>query len=108
MGAAALLSGGSLEAAAEAGKRLASVAPELSGGGGQRVDLLSQYSFPFGLPLLRQELQSYYARFYPGLAADSEGSITVVLGATEGFACTLRTVCAPGDTVVFFEPFHEL
>lgn len=71
-------------------------------------DLLSQYSFPFGMPALRQQLQAYYARFYPGLTADAERNLTVVLGATEGFACALRCVCQPRDRVVFFEPFHEL
>lgn len=34
--------------------------------------------------------------------------MTVVLGATEGFAVCLRALCDPGDKVVFFEPFHEL
>ena len=30
------------------------------------------------------------------------------LGATEGFASVLRAVCAPGDGVVIFQPFHEM
>eukprot|EP00931_Biecheleriopsis_adriatica_P064967 TRINITY_DN39607_c0_g1_i1.p1 TRINITY_DN39607_c0_g1~~TRINITY_DN39607_c0_g1_i1.p1 ORF type:complete len:478 (+),score=77.49 TRINITY_DN39607_c0_g1_i1:43-1434(+) len=100
--AGALLAGSSLEAAEAMAKALENGLPR------DEKDLLSQYSFPFGLPLLRQELQKYYARYYPGLAADAEENLTVVLGATEGFACTLRTICAPGDRVVFFEPFHEL
>lgn len=107
--AAALLGGSSLEKAASTTQQIQALSLSGAlGSGGEDRDLLSQYSFPFGLPLLRQELQQYYARYYPGLAADAEGNITVVLGATEGFACALRTVCAPGDRVVFFEPFHEL
>ena len=104
--AGALLQGGSLEDASALAERLAPLLSEAAPDA-QR-DLLSQYSFPFGLPLLRQNLQKYYARFYPGIQADAEENITVVLGATEGFACSLRTVCSPGDRVVFFEPFHEL
>ena len=105
--AGALLQGGSLEEAKALAERLEQLLSEAAPQRQQR-DLLSQYSFPFGLPLLRQSLQKYYARFYPGIQADSEENITVVLGATEGFACSLRTICSPGDRVVFFEPFHEL
>lgn len=101
--AGALLGGTDLQSAELTAQKL----EHLFAGSPER-DLLSQYSFPFGLPLLRQELQAYYARFYPGLAANAEDNLTVTLGATEGFACVLRTICAPGDAVVFFEPFHEL
>ena len=103
--AGALLQGASLEEASALAERLE---PLLAQTEPAQRDLLSQYSFPFGLPLLRQSLQKYYARFYPGIKADAEENITVVLGATEGFACSLRTICSPGDRVVFFEPFHEL
>ncbi|CAJ1435491.1 unnamed protein product [Effrenium voratum] len=102
---AALLQGASLETVQIFAPRLEQLLAEVPQA---ERDLLSQYSMPFGLPLLRQTLQQYYARFYPGLPADAEENLTVVLGATEGFACTLRTLCSPGDKVVFFEPFHEL
>ena len=68
----------------------------------------NQYSFPFGMPLLRERLQAYFAAFYPEIPADADKNITVVLGATEGFAVCLRALCSPGDNVAFFQPFHEL
>ena len=30
------------------------------------------------------------------------------MGATEGFAASIRALTAPGDAVAFFQPFHEL
>jgi len=109
--AGALLGGSSPEAALAMAANLQAFLAAQHPGEESEVgskDLLSQYSFPFGLPMLRTELQRYYKRFYPGLEADAEKNLTVVLGATEGFACSLRTLCEPGDSVVFFEPFHEL
>ena len=35
-------------------------------------------------------------------------NITIVAGATEGFAARIRALAEPGDTVAFFEPCHEL
>lgn len=110
--AGALLGGSSPEAALAMAANLqvflAAQHPDGEEDENESRDLLSQYSFPFGLPLLRTELQTYYERFYLGLPADADKNLTVVLGATEGFACSLRTLCEPGDSVVFFEPFHEL
>ncbi len=70
-------------------------------------DQLNQYSFPFGLLELREAISSYTARFYD-FRPDPDTEITVSLGATEGFASVLRAVCAPGDGVVIFQPFHEM
>ena len=60
------------------------------------------------MPILRKAIQDYYADFYPGVPADADVNLTVCLGATEGFAICLRALTAPGDAVVFFQPFHEL
>jgi len=70
-------------------------------------DQLNQYSYPFGLPELRRAIADYTARFC-GFRPDPETEVTVVLGATEGLASTLRAVCTPGDGVIIFQPFHEM
>ena len=59
-------------------------------------DRLNQYSFPFGLPELREAIARYTSRF-SGFHPDPEREITVVLGATEGLATVLRAICRPGD-----------
>ena len=104
--AGALLDGASLESAAAMAATLER-SVQLPEPGASR-DMLNQYNFPFGAPTLRAAISAYYAEFYPGLPADAEDNLTVVLGATEGFAVCLRALCAPGDAVVFFQPFHEL
>ena len=101
--AGALLNGASLESAASTAQMLESVPADAG-----HKDLLNQYNFPFGTPTLRAAIADYYQEFYPGLPADADANLTVVLGATEGFAVCLRTLCSPGDAVVFFQPFHEL
>jgi aminotransferase len=70
-------------------------------------DRFNQYSFPFGLPELREAIADYTARF-SGFRPDPETEITVVLGATEGVSSVLRAVCRPGDGVVIVQPFHEM
>ena len=105
--AGALIDGETPETAAKYATTLEKlVRPEKAGANSK--DSLNQYSFPFGAPILRQALSEYYATFYPEVPADPEENLTVVLGATEGFAICLRTLCVPGDVVVFFQPFHEL
>merc|ERR1740139_278648 len=104
--AGALLDGTSLESATAMAATLER-SVQLPEPGASR-DMLNQYNFPFGMPTLRAAVAAYYAEFYPGLPADAEANLTVVLGATEGFAVCLRALCAPGDAVVFFQPFHEL
>ena len=101
-GAGALLAGENLAAAEAMGERLKAVMMVEA-----EKDQLNQYSFPFGMPLLRERLQAYFAAFYPEIPADADKNITVVLGATEGTVC-LRALCSPGDNVAFFQPFHEL
>ncbi len=70
-------------------------------------DRLNQYSFPFGLPELREAIARYTHRF-TGFHPDPEREITVVLGATEGLAAVLRATCRPDDGVLILQPFHEM
>ena len=70
-------------------------------------DRFNQYSFPFGLPELRQAIADYTERFY-GFYPDPDTQITVVLGATEGLSSLLRATCEPGDGLMVFQPFHEM
>ena len=70
-------------------------------------DRFNQYSYPFGLPELRQAIAEYTERFY-SFHPDPDTEITVVLGATEGLSSVLRAVCEPGDGLVVFQPFHEM
>mmetsp|Transcript_11522 Transcript_11522/g.29515 ORF Transcript_11522/g.29515 Transcript_11522/m.29515 type:complete len:385 (+) Transcript_11522:31-1185(+) len=105
--AGAMLDGESLGSAAALAEKLA--ASDFVRRGGDKKDMLSQYTYPFGIPVLRQTLSEYYKRWYPdGPFVDPNDNVTIVLGATEGFAVCLRGLCDPGDKVVFFEPFHEL
>jgi len=70
-------------------------------------DVLNQYSFPFGLPELREAIASYTER-WSGFRPDQEEETTVVLGATEGLASVFGSVCAPNDGVIVMQPFHEM
>ena len=97
--AGALLAGESEETANRCAKEL----PRFE----RSKDVLNQYSFPFGAPFLRQKLAKYYKHWY-NLDVEPETEVTVVCGATEGFAASLRALCKPGDVAVFFQPFHEL
>jgi aspartate/methionine/tyrosine aminotransferase len=66
----------------------------------------NQYSYTFGIPELRRAIADKVIRFNHLSWVDPE-DIVVTLGATEGIMSVLGTVTAPGDEVVFFEPFHE-
>ena len=103
----ALLDGETLDSAEKCAKKLDALLPAAKPGG-TALDSLNQYSYPFGVPMLRQAIQRYYGDFYPEVPADAEANLTVCLGATEGFAICLRAICKPEDTVAFFQPFHEL
>ena len=70
-------------------------------------DALNQYSFPFGLPELRDAIAAYTERWY-GFRPDPELETTVVLGATEGLASVLGSVCVPNDGLIVMQPFHEM
>ena len=70
-------------------------------------DALNQYSFPFGLPELREAIARYTER-WSGFRPDPEHETTVVLGATEGLASIFGSVCAPNDGVIVMQPFHEM
>ena len=100
--AGALLNGASVATAKKTAQYLESVLKDVD-----EKDSLNQYSFPFGAPFLREALERYYKRWYD-LEMKAATEVTVVCGATEGFACCLRALCEPGDVVVFFQPFHEL
>jgi aminotransferase len=102
--AGALLCGASAASAAAAAAAL-----EIAGPQAEETDALNQYSFPYGAPELRRAVAKYYAQRFPGaFAYDADENITVVAGATEGFAACIRALAEPGDTVAFFEPCHEL
>ena len=70
-------------------------------------DQLNQYSFPFGIPELRNAIADYTQAFY-GHRPDPDEQITVVLGASEGMAVAFRSLLEPGDGVVVMQPYHEL
>ena len=72
-----------------------------------RHDELNQYSYPFGLPELREAITAYTAH-WSGFEPDPETETTVVLGSTEGLAVVLAAVGRRGDGVVILEPFHEM
>ena len=102
--AGALLCGASAATAATAAAELEATGPRA-----EETDALNQYSFPYGAPELRRAVAKYYAQRFPGaFAYDAAENITIVAGATEGFAATIRALAEPGDVVSFFEPCHEL
>ena len=102
--AGALLCGASAASAAAAAAELEATGPRA-----EETDALNQYSFPYGAPELRRAVAKYYAQRFPGaFAYDADENITIVAGATEGFAACIRALAEPGDTVAFFEPCHEL
>ena len=70
-------------------------------------DRLNQYSYPFGIPELREAIASYTERLY-GVRPDPQTQITVVVGASEGMAVTFRSLLEPGDAVILTQPYHEL
>jgi len=70
-------------------------------------DVLNQYSYPFGLPELRNAIADYTERFLH-FKPDPDNEITVVVGATEGLFTSLRAICEPGDEIIIIQPYHEM
>jgi aspartate/methionine/tyrosine aminotransferase len=70
-------------------------------------DVYNQYSYPFGLPELRNAVADYTEK-YRGFRPDPETEITITSGATEGFFASLMTVCAPDDEIIIVQPYHEM
>ena len=72
-----------------------------------KYDEFNQYSYPFGIPELRDTIASYTHQ-WTGRQVNPENEITVALGSTEGLASVLAALGNPGDGIVIFEPFHEM
>ncbi|KAF4659672.1 hypothetical protein FOL47_007489 [Perkinsus chesapeaki] len=70
-------------------------------------DELNQYAIPYGRTDLREAISAYYRRFY-NIEVHPEKELTICLGATEAMASTLRAICKPGESILVFEPFHEI
>ncbi len=70
-------------------------------------DEFNQYSYPFGIPELRNAIASYTHQWI-GRQVNPDSEITVALGSTEGLASVLSALGKPGDSIVIFEPFHEM
>ncbi|MBI2853556.1 MAG: aminotransferase class I/II-fold pyridoxal phosphate-dependent enzyme [Chloroflexi bacterium] len=70
-------------------------------------DAYNQYSYPFGLPELRQAISDYTDRFQH-FRPDVETEITVVAGATEGAFSCLAALCRRGDEIIIIQPYHEM
>lgn len=70
-------------------------------------DRFNHYSYPFGLPELRDAIADYTHRLY-GWRPDPEKEVTITLGATEALASVLAGVCTPGDRIIVPQPFHEM
>ncbi len=66
----------------------------------------NQYSYPFGIPELRRAVADKVRRFNQLDWADPE-DVVITLGASEAITSVLAAIGAPGQEVVFFEPFHE-
>jgi aspartate/methionine/tyrosine aminotransferase len=66
----------------------------------------NQYA-PFqGSLSLRQEVSSYYEKFYH-LKYDPDTQITITVGATEAIYLVITALINPGDEVVVLEPFYD-
>lgn len=66
----------------------------------------NQYA-PFqGSVNLRNEISSYYNRFYK-LNYNPESEITVTVGATEAIFVVITALINPGDEVIILEPFYD-
>jgi len=66
----------------------------------------NQYSLVPGLPALRQNLSSYYAKAYPNTKILSpETEIVVTASGTEALYAAFQGIVNPGDEVVVFEPY---
>ncbi len=65
-----------------------------------------QYAPFMGSAHLREEVSSYYKRFYK-LAYDSVNEITITVGATEAIYSTLTALLDRDDEVIVLEPFYD-
>lgn len=66
----------------------------------------NQYAPFHGTQNLRQEITSYYERFYQ-LNYDADTEITVTVGGTEAIYVTIMALIDPGDEVIVLEPFYD-
>ncbi len=66
----------------------------------------NQYA-PFqGSQNLRNEISSYYQRFY-NLNYNADSEVTITVGATEAIFVTITALVNPGDEVIILEPFYD-
>ena len=65
-----------------------------------------QYAPFMGSLHLREEISSYYKRFY-SLAYDPHQEITITVGATEALYSTLTALLDRDDEVIVLEPFYD-
>jgi len=66
----------------------------------------NQYPPGAGVPELRLAIAEHQKRFY-GLSVDPALEVLVTVGATEGIAAVILSLCEPGDEVVTFEPYYD-
>jgi aminotransferase len=65
----------------------------------------SLYSYPEGIPELRQAIADKLAR-KNGITADPANEIAVTVGATGAFAAVINGLLDPGDGMLVFEPYY--
>ena len=70
-------------------------------------DSKSLYSYPEGIVEIRELIAEKLERDNK-LKADPNKQITVTIGATGAFACTLVGLMEPGDGILIFEPLLRL
>ena len=68
-------------------------------------DRKSLYSYPEGIVEIRELIAEKLERDN-SLKADPNKQITVTIGATGAFACTLVGLMEPGDGILIFEPYY--
>jgi len=68
-------------------------------------DRKSLYSYPEGIVEIRELIAEKLERDNK-LKADPNKQITVTIGATGAFACTLVGLLEPGDGILIFEPYY--
>ena len=68
-------------------------------------DRKSLYSYPEGIVEIRELIAEKLERDNK-LKADANKQITVTIGATGAFACTLVGLLEPGDGILIFEPYY--
>jgi N-succinyldiaminopimelate aminotransferase len=74
---------------------------------GQKIhEGYNQYAPFHGTQNLREEISSYYQRFYQ-LKYDPDAEVSVTVGATEAIFVTMMAMIGPGDEVIVLEPFYD-